>query len=71
MPLVPFKKPGKPADYGAPSGPSSEGRMPNRMTESSPDFDSDPEPTPEPAPAVDGALRGHDTNYPNDASEPY
>lgn len=64
MGLVPFTRNSKPAGYAAPSGPNSSGRMPKRSTTPKRTRDSGPADSYEPAPPVDGALRGHDPNYP-------
>ncbi len=72
MGIVPFTRNQKPSGYHGASGPGSPGRMPENMdtapleqqeSSASTKFES------KPAPPVDGALRGHDTNYPREAKE--
>jgi hypothetical protein len=65
MANVPFKKTTTPAPYSGASSPSSKGRMPTNMTTAPKKVDSGPDARRTfPAPPVDGAVRGHDTNYP-------
>ena len=72
MALVPFGSTKKPSGYHGASGPRSAGRMPENSSDAplkqqnpsaSTMFES------KPAPEVDGALRGHDTNYQSEAPE--
>ena len=65
MALVPFSKASNPASYSGASSPKSKGRMPTRMDAPAILNDSGPDASATtPAPPVDGAVRGHDTNYP-------